>query len=418
MDMSVKKKEKKEMKVRRFSHTTRATVMAVLLSVGVVAAACGSSKPAPKPVSKPTKGPIVIGAPVALSGYLSSIGQADAKLAKEYVAQINATGGVNGRKLKLIVMDTKSSITTGVLDVRKLITQDHVVALLGISGTTLGVDIEPIVKQYHVPTLADIGGGSFNHPAPPYFFKIPESAREVATLELAYLKKQGITKVAWANGNNGFSEEGYPVYKQVAKKYGMTILDDVSFSVSAANPPALAATAERLKSISGAQALIIYAIPPSDIFLQDELHAIGYTLPIYQNNAPATSTTLKAAPPKAIDGTILVGGNLQVYNQISPSDPQVPVIKAFVSLYGDTNRFAGDMYDAISLLVKAMKAVGTSGPAIEHYLNHDVKNYPGVTGMITFSPEVHDGISPASLDIMKIVNDKFKLVETGSQVLG
>jgi len=394
----------------------KARTFIVLACTAILAAACSSSTSKPSTTTSAAKGPIKIGVPVALTGELAGVGQADAKIAKLYAAQINADGGINGRKIDLIIMDTKSSPTTGVLDVRQLILQDHVVGLLGISATTLGEDMLPIIKQYKIPTLADIGGGNYNNPAPPYFFDIPESASEVARIELGYMKEQGITRLAWTNGNNGFAEGGLPKFEKVARSDGISLLNPITFSLTANSPSALAPIAERIKSVSGAQAVLIYGVPPADLSLQVELHALGISIPIYQNNAPATSALLKE-PASAIDGTILVGGNLQVASQLPKTDPQLPAIKAFLSLYGTTNRFAGDMYDAMTLLVDAIKAVGTNGSAINNWLNTHVHDFPGVTGIITFTPNIHDGISPASLDILKVVNGKFTLVETGAEVL-
>jgi len=67
--------------------------------------------------------------------------------------------------------------------------------------------------------------------------------------------------------------------------------------------------------------------------------------------------------------------------------------------------------------VKAMRAVGTSGPAIERYLQTKVVRVPGVTGVFSFSSKVHGGVLSSSLSVMKVVGGKFKLVETGTKVL-
>jgi len=392
-----------------------ATVLVALATLATLATACSSSNSSSKSssTSSSSKGPIVVGAPLALTGDDSSAGVPDAAVAKEYVAKINASGGIDGRTIKLIVMDTQSSATTGLLDVRQMITQDHVVALLGVSGTTLGLDMLPIVKQYKIPTLADIGAGSFNNPGSPYFFKIPEGPTDVAKLELGYMKKEGLTKFAWLGIGNGFGQLGIPVFEKVAKADGMTMLENDLYSPTATN---LTSYLERVKGLPGEQALVVYGIPPTAFIIQSEMPAAGITVPVFQGNGAALGAFASSSP--AADGATVVGGNVNVYQQLPASNPQVPVIKAFLAMYGSTNRFAGDMYDCISLLVSAMKAVGTSGPAIENYLNTKVVNYPGVTGIFTFNSKIHGGVLPSSLSVMKVVNGQFKLVATGSQVLG
>ena len=388
-----------------------AAALAAVASVTVVYA----SGPAAASTSHRSSagGPIVVGVPVALSGSEAPIGQADAKAAQEYVAQINAHGGVHGRKIELKIMDTKTSPTTGLLDVRQMITQDHVVALLGITSTTLGEDVLPIVKEYKVPTLADIGGGTFNHPPSPYFFKIPETPTNVAEITLGYMKKRGITKIAWLGIDNGFGQEGLPVFEKVAKANHQTLLDTIMYPATSTN---LTSYLERVKGLSGDQALLIYGIPPTAFIIQGEIASAGIKVPVFQGNGVALGTFPKAVGAAA-NGVTVVGGNVNVFKTLPPSNPQKGPIQAFLKLYGSANRFAGDMYDCVTLLVRAMRAVGTNGPAIERYLQTKVVNFPGVTGVFTFSPHVHAGVLPSSLSVMKVVNGQFKLIETGSQVL-
>jgi len=391
-------------------------VLVPVLAVAMVSGALGLAVATPSGAAGKKHvdtSPITIGVPVALSGSEASIGEADAKLASLYIGKINAAGGIHGRKIHLVVLDTKTSPTTGVLDVRQLITQDHVSALLGITSTTLGEDILPIVKQYKVPTLADIGGGSFNNPGPPYFFKIPETPSDVAKLTLGYMKQHGITKIAWLGVDNGFGQEGLPVFQSVAKANHQQLLDTIMYPPTATN---LTTYLERVKGLSGEQALLVYGIPPTAFIVQSEVAAAGITVPVFQGNGVALGAFPKAVGA-AVNGVTVIGGNVNVYQEIPKSNPQYGPLHAFIKLYGSTNRFAGDMYDCISLLVRAMRAVGTSGPKINAYLNTHVKNVPGVTGVFSFSPKIHAGVLASSLSVMKIEAGNFHLLETGSQVL-
>ncbi|MHB1552555.1 MAG: ABC transporter substrate-binding protein [Acidimicrobiales bacterium] len=387
-----------------------AVAAAATLALLVMAGAYGSISSAG---ASSAKGPIVVGVPAALSGGEAPIGQADAKVAQEYVKQINAHGGVHGRKIELKIMDTKTSPTTGLLDVRQMITQDHAVALLGVTSTTLGEDILPLVKRYKIPTLADIGGGTFNHPPSPYFFKIPEAPISVAEITLDYMKEQGLTKIAWLGIDNGFGQEGLPDFRKVAKKNGQKLLDTLMYPPTSTS---LTSYLERVKGLPGEQALLIYGIPPTAFIIQGELASAGITVPVFQGNGVALGTFPKAVGAAA-NGVTVVGGNVNVYRTLPPHNRQRPVIKSFLKLYGSTNRFAGDMYDCVALLVKALRAVGTKGPAIERYLQTKVVRVPGVTGVFTFSSKVHAGVLPSSLSVMRVVNGKFKLIETGAKVL-
>lgn len=396
--------------MRRTKMRRSAVFAAVAVTLATAAGAYGS---VPLAGASSGKGPIVIGVPVALSGGQASIGQADAKAAEKYVKQINAHGGVHGRKIELKVMDTKTSPTTGLLDARQMITQDHAVALLGITSTTLGEDILPLVKQYKIPTLADIGGGTFNHPVAPYFFKIPENPISVAEITLGYMKQHGLTKIAWLGSDTAFGQQGLPQFQKVAKQNGQKLLDTLMYPPTSTN---LTSYLERVKGLAGEQALLIYGIPPAAFVIQGEIASAGITVPVFQGNGVALGTFPKAVGAAA-NGVTVVGGNLNVYKDLPARNPQLRVIKSFLKLYGSQNRFAGDMYDCVTLLVRALRAVGTSGPAIERYLQTKVVKVPGVTGVFTFSSKVHAGVLPSSLSVMKVVNGAFKLMATGTKVL-
>ena len=388
-----------------------AGMVAATVSLLVMAGVCG---PIPLAGASSAKRPIVVGAPVALSGAEAAIGVQDAALAQKYVKQINAHGGVHGRKIELKVMDTKTSPTTGLLDARQLITQDHAAALVGISTTTLGEALLPLVKQYKVPTLGDIGGGTFNHPVSPYFFKIPETPSSVAQVLLDYMNERGLKKIAWLGIDSAFGQSGLPQFEKVAKKNGQKLLDTLMYSPTSTN---LTSYLERVKGLAGEQALLVYGIPPTAFIAQSEIASAGITVPVFQGNGVALGTFPKAVGAAA-NGVTVVGGNVNDYKTLPAKNPQLPVIKSFMKLYGSANRFAGDMYDCISLLVKAMRAVGTRGPAIERYLQTKVVKVPGVTGIFSFSSKVHSGVLSSSLSVMKVEHGKFKLVATGAKVLG
>ena len=66
------------------------------------------------------------------------------------IANLNATGGINGRPIELITVDDKSDPATAVSVATKLITQDNVVALLGPLSTPCALAVQPLAEQYEI----------------------------------------------------------------------------------------------------------------------------------------------------------------------------------------------------------------------------------------------------------------------------
>ena len=91
--------------------------------------------------------PIRIGYPVILSGPGALIGEPSMKGAQMFVEEINAKGGVLGRKIELIIRDTKGNADEAVRVARDLILRDNVDFLFGALTSAEGPAISPIAKE-------------------------------------------------------------------------------------------------------------------------------------------------------------------------------------------------------------------------------------------------------------------------------
>ena len=100
---------------------------AVALSVGVLAACSGSSSsPSAGATSPASTGPITIGASLSLHGGFQADGVAFEQGYKLWAADVNAHGGIMGRKVELTILDNNSSPNQVVTDYQTLINHDHV----------------------------------------------------------------------------------------------------------------------------------------------------------------------------------------------------------------------------------------------------------------------------------------------------
>ncbi len=90
-----------------------------------------------------------VGAVFSVTGRTSFLGDPEKKTAEMVAEQINNAGGINGKKLELIIYDTEGDATKTNLAVKKLITKDKVCAVIGpsLSGTSMAV--VPLAEQYN-----------------------------------------------------------------------------------------------------------------------------------------------------------------------------------------------------------------------------------------------------------------------------
>jgi branched-chain amino acid transport system substrate-binding protein len=99
---------------------------------------------------------IVVGDILPLSGPPALLGAAHNLGVKVAIAEANAAGGINGRKLRLISEDDGYVVSRTLAGVRKLVTSDKVFALTSLSGTAQGQAALPLVRELGVPVMSTI----------------------------------------------------------------------------------------------------------------------------------------------------------------------------------------------------------------------------------------------------------------------
>ena len=96
---------------------------------------------------------ILIGEVQPMSGPASLIGKAGAAGSKLAIAEINANGGINGRKLRAIYEDDGYVPARSVSSVKKLIDSDKVFGLTGTTGSSHMVAMLPTIEEAKIPTI-------------------------------------------------------------------------------------------------------------------------------------------------------------------------------------------------------------------------------------------------------------------------
>lgn len=105
-----------------------------------------------------TKDQIVIGSLQDLSGPLAGFSKPARNGMLMRVDEINAAGGVNGRKIKLIVEDSGYDPKKGLLAAQKLVQQDKIFAMIGSIGTAVAMASMPILFEKNIPHLFPLTG--------------------------------------------------------------------------------------------------------------------------------------------------------------------------------------------------------------------------------------------------------------------
>ncbi|MHB9090542.1 MAG: ABC transporter substrate-binding protein, partial [Chloroflexota bacterium] len=170
-----------------------------------------------------------IGALFAVTGFNSPLGTPEKETAQMLEEQINAKGGIKGRKVQVIVYDTESDETKAVTLAKKLIEQDKVLAIIGPSSTGESLALVDTVEKANIPLVSAAASAQIVQPVKKWVFKTPQSDSLAVTEIYDYLKAKGINKIALLTASGGFGTTGLAALQSAAKNASMQIVAAEAF---------------------------------------------------------------------------------------------------------------------------------------------------------------------------------------------
>jgi len=136
--------------------------------------------------------------------------------------EVNAAGGVNGRKLKLTALDDGYETERSVANTKQLIEQDKVFALLAFYGSSPTTAAMKVFSEAKVPLVGTISGaGSLRDPVNPYMFNLRASYADETAAIVNHLVGIGISKIAVFYQNDGFGKSGLDGVIKTLEKHGL-----------------------------------------------------------------------------------------------------------------------------------------------------------------------------------------------------
>jgi ABC-type branched-subunit amino acid transport system substrate-binding protein len=193
-----------------------AAVLAAVLATTTAAAAAAD------PGISPTT--IVIGQSAAFSGPASELGNEMRAGALAYFQQVNATGGVNGRKIELRSLDDGYESDRAAANTKKLI-DDGVFLLFGYVGTPTSNASKPIFTAARVPFVGPFTGAeSLRNPLNRYIFNVRASYYDETEKIVGQLVGQTLTKIAVFYQNDDYGKAGLAGVERAMQRRNLKIV--------------------------------------------------------------------------------------------------------------------------------------------------------------------------------------------------
>lgn len=352
------------------------------------------------------KEPYKVGAVFSVTGRTSFLGEPEKKTAEMIAEAINKVGGINGHPLELVIYDDESDETKAVLAVKRLIKKDKVPVIIGpsLSGNTLAV--VKVVNDAKVPLVSCAASNKIVTPVVDrkWVFKVPQSDTHAVEKIYDHLLKNGIKKIAIMSVSTGFGASGREELLRLAPQVGIEIVADERYGPKDTD---ITAQLTRIRG-TDAQAIVNWSVGPTQVLAVKNWHDLGMTsIPFYQSHGFGSRKNIKLAAGAA-EGVLCPLGRVNIPDLVPADHPQKKVIeiynKAYQEKYNEpVSSFGGHGWDALNLVIDALKAVGPDSAKIRDYIETRT-NFIGQHGVFNFSPTDHNGLTKEAFE-MVVVKD-------------
>ncbi|MGZ6610696.1 MAG: ABC transporter substrate-binding protein [Solirubrobacteraceae bacterium] len=403
-----------------------AACLTAVAALGLAAAGCGSSSstgggsspgatPSPNSSGGSSgasggggKGTILIGTIAGTTGAYGSTGVAMVNGAKLAVQDINAAGGISGRKFSLTTANDNASATVASQEYQKMVS-NGAVAITG-SGDT-GPATAAMSGRLQIPDIGVVDDAGItvypkgpSQPPLPWAWSFGLNTFAWGAKDAEYALKN-CRSLAVLHDPSTYGGGGDDAIKLAYKNAGKSIALDEAITENWSTGATVGLTSElnKIKS-AGADCVVVWLTPQDTAAFVQAMHSAGDNFTILGNdeiNADNTFANLAGAQAAGAIGATIT-------SLMTPS----AALKDFMQRYQAefhvaATPFAEATYDSVKMLAQVIKDNGgkTDPKTLQAGLN-GVKNFPGLTGALTLSATKHATIDESQLTTVKYVAAK------------
>jgi branched-chain amino acid transport system substrate-binding protein len=230
---------------------------------------------------------IVIGQDVDQSGPVAIRMKPLIQAADAYFAEINKSGGINGRKIRIVRTDSVNKPEQSKINVTNLVEKQKVFAMWGLSGTGNTAAVLPYLTEKRVPLIASTSGAEpFFSKTHPYLINVKASNADELARMAEHFSTTGIRKVGILYIDNGFGRESFKSAQALLTKAKFEIAGSAAFKEDGSDIDT--AVAPIAKAAPQAVMLLTVAGPAPkvvDAYLKTGAAAQFFTLSVVSSDA-------------------------------------------------------------------------------------------------------------------------------------
>jgi len=353
--------------------------------------------------------PIKVGALLAVTGPASFLGAPEARTLEMLAEELNAQGGIGGRKIQLVVKDTGGSPEKAISFAKQLIDEEKVFAIVGPSTSGETMAVKSVAEEGRTILLSCAAAEVIVNPVARYVFKTPQKDSHAVVKIFQQMRKTGLTRIGVLTSNTGFGKAGKEQIEKLAPEHGIQIALNEVYDKAATD---LTAEATKLKG-ANVQAVLNWSIEPAQSIVLKNVRQLGLAIPIFQSHGFANIQYVKAAGAAA-EGVVFPAGRLVVADLLPDKDPQKPVLVSYKKAYEarykeDVSAFGGHAWDAFQILARALREAGPDREKVRSTIE-TMRGFVGTAGTFDFSPADHNGLGIDAFEMLTVKDGKFAIL--------
>lgn len=305
---------------------------------------------------------IKIGVNQPLTGAIAASGNYIVQGAKIAADEINAKGGINGKKIQLVIEDNKGNPTEAANVTEKLIVRDKVPVLMGAWGSTLTLASMPKLMEYKVPMVVETSSSvKITKAGNPYVFRLAPTSAIEADNFVRYIEPLKIKKADLLVVNNDWGRGAAVEFKRVLEANGVKVGKELIMDAAAQD------MTSQLSQIRGSDADTLFVTTAVEqlTLLLKQAQSLGLKRQIITTGGSQNPDQLIEQAGSATEGTM----HLLFFTPWTPEATAFPEkSKAFIAEWekrghnyaGLTESFRG--YDGIQTIAAAIGAAEAPTP--------------------------------------------------------
>ena len=346
-------------------------------------------------------GSIVIGFDVGLTGKYAAPESPLVNGVKMAVDEINAAGGINGKKIDLVIEDTGSE-QTGAINAYNRVVAKKPIAIMNTTLSAFVLAQMDLIKESAIPTLTGASNSTLTEKGNPWLFRIRTSDAVIAKAAAQYAIDGFGTgkKIGFIYSNDEYGKGWKAVVEATMQAAGVTLVAEEATGVDDkdVSPQLL-----KMKA-AGAEVVISGDQPTVQAIIMKQAKQLGMTFQLIVSPAGVLPTTLKLMTADESNGVYGVQSSIPTLD--ARSKDWAARYQAKYNLTADSS--AGEYYDGLMMIADAIKGGATTPKAVADYLL-TIKGKQGMGNTWTFAPNGDGGRQAL---IVKIDNGALTPVKT------